>query len=171
MDYEKVSQSITTLLKSAVPEGGTTKDYDKISAVDEQRDIIVSHLKSTYTTETGEMLNAKEFVDTANTYRNMARSSDGNIETIQTEEKTLEGEITKQKESIQKSKNVNNILKILIVTVLVSIVIYVLLGSWAHIIAIVILLTGFGIALYTRGELPETDFSSIKQWISTTLGL
>lgn len=171
MDYEKVSQSIATLLKSATPEGGTTKDYGKIPAVDEQRDIIVSHLKSTYTTETGEMLNAKEFVDTANTYRNMLTSAEGEIETIQTREKTLEGEITKQKESIQKSKNVNNVLKILIVTILVTIVIYVLLGSWAHILAFIVLLIGFGIALYTRGELPDTDFSSIKQWISTTLGL
>lgn len=171
MDYDKVSQSIATLLKSAVPEGGTTKDYDKIPAVDEQRDIIISHLKSTYTTETGEMLNAKEFVDTSKTYKNMLKVSEGEIETIHTKEKTLESEITKKKEVIQKSKSVNNILKILFVTLLLAIVTYVVLSSWAHVLVFIILLTGFGIAVYTRGEIPETDFSAIKQWIYTTLGL
>jgi hypothetical protein len=171
MDYDRASQSITTLLKSAVPEGGTTKDYDRIPVVDEQRDIIVSHLKSTYTTETGEMLNAKEFIDTSKTYKNMLKVSEGEMETIQSKTKTLESEIVKEKDHIKKSKNVNNILKILFVTVLIAIVIYVVLGSWAHILAIIILLLGLGIALYTRGEIPSIDFSSIKQWIYTTLGL
>lgn len=171
MDYDNVSQSIATLLKSAVPEGGTTQNYDKIPAVDEQRDIIVSHLKSTYTTETGEMINAKEFVDTANTYRNMVRSSEGELETIQTRTRTLETEITKEKESIQNSKQVNNILKILFITVLLVIVNYAIGGPWVHAIGFIILIIGFGVSLYTRGEIEVFDFSSIKQWISTTLGL
>jgi hypothetical protein len=34
-----------------------------------------------------------------------------------------------------------------------------------------VLLVGFGFVLYSRGEIEVTDFSSIKQWISTTLGL
>ena len=171
MNYNKVSQSITTLLKSAVPEGGTTKEYDKLPAVDEQRDIIVSHMKSTYTTETGEMLNAKEFVDTSKTYKNMLKVSEGEIETIHTKTKTLEEKITKQKEHIEKSRNVNNILKILFVAVVLAIPAYVVMGSWAHILVFIILLFGMGIALYTRGEIPSIDFSSIKQWTSTTVGL
>ena len=171
MNYNKVSQSITTLLKSAVPEGGTTKEYDKLPAVDEQRDIIVSHMKSTYTTETGEMLNAKEFVDTSKTYKNMLKVSEGEIETIHTKTKTLEEKITKQKEHIEKSRNVNNILKILFVAVVLAIPAYVVMGSWAHILVFIILLIGMGIALYTRGEIPSIDFSSIKQWTSTTVGL
>jgi hypothetical protein len=170
MDYDKVGQSVTTLLKTAVPEGGTTSQYDKIPAVDEQRELIVSHLKSTYTTETGEMLNAKEFVDTSNTYKNMLKVADGELQTIHTKEKSLESNIAKQKENIEKSKHVNTMLQMLFVTFLIVIVIYTIGGSWAHSISLIILIVGFGIVLYTRGELPATDFSSIKQWISTTLG-
>lgn len=171
MDYNKVSQSITTLLKSAVPEGGNTKQYEQIPAVDEQGDIIVSHLKSTYTTETGEMINAKELVDTSTTYKNMLKVAEGEIETIQARTQTLESAITKQKSYIEKSKSVNNILQILLATVFLVIVNYAIGGPWVHAIGFILLIIGFGVALYTRGEISMIHFSSIKQWISTTLGL
>lgn len=171
MDYDKVSQTITTLLKSAAPEGGTTKEYSKIPAVDEQRDIIISHLKSTYTTETGEMINAKELVDISNTYKNMLTVAEGESDTVQTRRQTLEDAIRKQKDHIEKSKNVNNILKILVATMFLAVVNYAIGGPWVHGIAIILLIIGLGIALYTRGEISLIDFSSIKQWISTTLGL
>lgn len=170
MDYDKVSQSITTLLKTAVPEGGTTSSYDKIPAVDEQRELIVSHIKSTYTSDTGEMINGKEFVDTANTYKNMLKSAEGQLETIETRTSQLESEISKKRDSIERSKHINNILKILFVTIVLVIVNYVIGSAWVHGIAFVILLIGFGIALYTRGEISIIDFSGIKQWIYTTLG-
>jgi hypothetical protein len=171
MDYTKVGESITTLLKSAVPEGGSTKDYDKIPAVDQQRELIVSHLKSTYTTETGEMINAKEFVDTSNTYKNMLKVAEGELETIYSKKNTLESGIAKQKEAIEKSKRVNAMLQMLFAILLIVIVIYSIWGSWAHGVGLVVLVIGFGIVLYTRGEIPPLHFSDMKQWISTTLGL
>lgn len=171
MDYENIGQSITTLLKTAVPEGGTTTEYDKIPEVEKQRDLIVSHLKSTYTTETGEMINAKEFVDTSNTYKNMLKVAEGDLETIGQREQTLNSHIAIQKDAIERSKQVNTILQMLFVTLLVVIVIYAIGGSWAHAIGFIVLLVGFGIVLYTRGEIDMLDFSAIKQWIYTTLGL
>ena len=171
MDYKKVGETITTLLKSAVPEGGTTTDYDKIPVVNEQRELIVSHLKSTYTTETGEMINAKEFVDTSNTYKNMLKVAEGDLETIDSKKKSLESGIAEQKEAIEKSKRVNTMLQMLLAILLIVIVIYVIAGSWAHGVGLIVLILGFGIVLYTRGEIQPLDFSAIKQWISTTLGL
>lgn len=171
MDYTKVGDSIAILLKSAVPEGGTTQNYDRIAPVEEQRELIVSHIKSTYTTDTGEMLNGKEVIDASNTYKNMLTSSEGELETIRTTSKTLESEITRGKSEIEESRKINNILKILIGTVLLVIVNYAIGGAWVHGVAFLLLIIGFGIALYTRGEISVTDFSSIKQWISTTLGL
>ena len=171
MDYDKVSKSVMTLLKTAVPEGGSTKDYDKIPAVDEQRELILSHIKSTYVSDTGEMINAKEFVDTSKTYKNMLKSGEGELETVQTRTKQLEAEISKKKDSIETSKHINNVLKILFVTILLVIVNYAIGGEWVHSIGLLILLIGFGIVLYTRGEKSIIDFSAIKQWISMTLGL
>ena len=171
MDYRQVGDSITTLLKTAVPEGGSTSKYDKIPLVDDGRDIIVSHIRSTYTTETGEMVNAKEVVDTSNTYKNMLKSTEGELADITSKAKTLEAEISKEKERVKASKKTNIILQILFWTIVLVIANYAVGGSWVHGIGFVILIIGFGIALYSRGEIQVTDFSSFKQWISTTLGL
>ena len=97
MDYRQVGESITTLLKTAVPKGGSTSKYDKIPLADDGREIIVSHIRSTYTTETGEMINAKEVIDTSNTYKNMLKSSEGELAYIKSKTKTLEAEILKKK--------------------------------------------------------------------------
>ena len=131
----------------------------------------MSHLKSTYTTETGEMLNAKEFVDTSKTYKNILKVAEGDLETIHAKEKTLESDIAKQKDQIESSKRINTSLQMLFVTFVIAIVVYTIGGSWAHTLGLIIVVVGFGIVLYTRGEIPDIDFSGIKQWIFTILGL
>jgi len=171
MDYRRVGDSINTLLRTAVPEGGSTSKYDKIPLVNDSREVIVSHIKSTYTTETGEMINGKEVIDTANTYKNMLKTSEGELEGIKAKARTLEAEISKEKENVKRAKEVNNMLQILFWTIIAVIAVYSVGGSWVHGVGFAVLLVGFGFVLYSRGEIEVTDFSSIKQWISTTLGL
>jgi hypothetical protein len=171
MDYRRVGDSINTLLRTAVPKGGSTSKYDTIPLADDTREVIVSHIRSTYTTETGEMINAKEVVDTANTYKNMLKSSEGELEGIKVKANTLEAEISKEKENVKRSKQTNTMLQILFWTIVAVIAVYAVGGSWAHGIGLAVLLVGFGFVLYSRGEIQVTDFSSFKQWISTTLGL
>jgi hypothetical protein len=100
MDYRRVGDSINTLLRSAIPEGRSTDKYELIPLVNDSREVIVSHIKSTYTTETGEMINGKEVIDTANTYKNMLKSSEGELEGIKVKAQTLEAEISKEKEKL-----------------------------------------------------------------------
>jgi hypothetical protein len=171
MDYRQVGDSISTLLRTAVPEGGSTSKYDKIPLVNDSRDVIVSHIKSTYTTETGEMINSKEVIDTANTYKNMLKTSEGELEGIKSRANTLEAEISKEKENVKRAKETNNMLQILFWTIIAVIAVYSVGGSWVHGVGFAVLLVGFGFVLYSRGEIEVTDFSLIKQWISTTLGL
>jgi len=171
MDYRRVGDSITTLLKTAAPEGGSTSKYDKIPLADDSREIIVSHIRSTYTTETGEMINAKEVVDTSNTYKNMLKSTQGELESIKTRTRQLKSKISIEKENVKRSKRTNNMLQILFWTIVIVIAVYSIGGSWVHGVGFLVLIIGFGIALYSRGEIQVTDFSSFKQWISTTLGL
>jgi hypothetical protein len=175
MDYAKTTDAVNILLKSAAPEGGTTKDYDKISGVDGQRDLVVSHLKSTYTTETGEMLNAKEVVDSANTYKHMLNSSNEELGNTRHKIKRIKEKIASTKIDLEKAEKIRNILQILTVTVVVAIGVYLGLGSWAHTPAFFILLAGFGYVLYTRGESVRLDssgkFPDIRQWMSKTIDL
>jgi hypothetical protein len=171
MDYRQVGDSISTLLRTAVPEGGSTSKYDKIPLANDSREVIVSHIKSTYTTETGEMINGKEVIDTANTYKNLLKTSEGELEGIKVKAKTLEAEISKEKENVKRAKEANNMLQILFWTIIAVIAVYSVGGSWVHGVGFAVLLVGFGFVLYSRGEIEVTDFSSIKQWISTTLGL
>ena len=170
MDYRQVGDSISTLLRTAVPEGGSTSKYDKIPLVNDSREVIVSHIKSTYTTETGEMINGKEVIDTANTYKNMLKTSEGELEGIKVKAQTLEAEISKEKENVKRAKEVNNMLQILFWTIIAVIAVYSVGGSWVHGVGFAVLLVGFGFVLYSRGETGIGDFSSIKQWIATTLG-
>jgi hypothetical protein len=175
MDYAKTTDAVNILLKSAAPEGGTTKDYDKIPGVDAQRDIVVSHLKSTYTTETGEMLNAKELVDSANTYKHMLNSSDEELGNTRHKIKRIKERIASTKIDLEKAEKVRNILQILTLTVVVAIGIYLGLGYWGHTPAFFVLLAGFGYVLYTRGEYVRSDssakFPDIRQWMYKTIDL
>ncbi len=101
----------------------------------------------------------------------MLKSSEGELAYIKSKTKTLEAEILKKKEHVKSSKQTNTILQILFWTIVLVIVNYSVGGAWVHGVGFLILIIGFGIALYSRGEIEVTDFSSIKQWISTTLGL
>ena len=175
MDYEKTTDAINILLKSAAPEGGTTKDYEKIPGLDEQRDVVVSHLKSTYTTETGEMLNAKEVVDSANTYKHMLNSSNEELGNTRHKIKKIKERIASTKIDLEKAEKIRNILQILTLTVVIAIGLYFGLGYWAHTPAFFILLAGFGYVLYTRGEYVRSDssakFPDIRQWMFKTIDL
>jgi hypothetical protein len=175
MDYEKTTDAVNILLKSAAPEGGTTTDYDKIPGLDEQRDLVVSHLKSTYTTETGEMLNAKEVVDSANTYRHMLNSSDEELGNTRHRIKIIKERIATTKMDLEKAEKVRNILQVLSLAVAIAIGLYLGLGSWGHTPAFLILLAGLIYVLYTRGESVRSDssakFPDIRQWMYKTIDL
>ena len=175
MDYAKTTDAVNILLKSAAPEGGTTKDYDKISGIDGQRDLVVSHLKSTYTTETGEMLNAKEVVDSANTYKHMLNSSNEELGNTRQKIKRIEARIATTKADLKKAEKVKNVLQVLTLTVVIAIGVYLGLGSWGHTPAFFVLLAGFGYVLYTRGEYVRSDsstkFPDIRQWMYKTIDL
>jgi len=167
MEFVKATDSINTLLKSATPEGGTTTQYDKIPGMDAHRDIIVSHIKCAYATDTGEMLNAKEFVDTSKTYKNMLTTSEGELDDSRGKIRKLEKNVKSASEEADKTERTNRILLTLLITVVIAVAVYILLGSWGHGIAFLILIAGFMFATYTRGEKLSIDFSPFKQWIST----
>jgi len=168
MDYLKKSQEIATLLKSAAPEGGTTSDYDKIPTADQDREVIISHLKSTYTSETGEMLNAKEFTDTAKTYKNMMLGTDDELGKTRNKMKELRDKIQEAETEVGKSEKVKNILLILVVSVGIAVALYIMGGEWAHGSALVVLLLGFWYATLspdtTTPILTEVDLKWLNDW-------
>lgn len=166
MEFAKATDSINTLLKSATPEGGTTTEYDKIPGMDAQRDLIVSHIKCAYATDTGEMVRTKEFVDTSKTYRNMLTTIEGELDSSRNKLRQLKKNISKTREEVEKTERTNRILFILLLTVTAAVTLYVMLGSWGHGIVFLVLVGGFMFALYTRGEKVTIDFSPFKQWIS-----
>lgn len=168
MEFAKATDSINTILKTAVPAGGTTTQYDQLPAVDAQRDLIVSHVKCTYTSDTGEILNSKEFVDTSNTYKNMLTTQTNELEESRGKIKRLEDNVKKGSTEVEKIERTTRILLILLITISITIGLYILGGQYVHGIAFLILISGFMIVLYTRGEKMDIDFSPIKQWISTT---
>lgn len=167
MDYANTTDALNILLKTAAPEGGTVKDYDKIPGVDAHREFVVSHLKSTYTTETGEMLNAKEVVDSANTYKHMLDSSSEELGTTRNKIKKINRRIESAKLDLEKSEKVRNILQVLTVTVVLAIGVYLALGSWGHSPVFFILLAGFMFVLHTRGDMTtftELGLQDINAW-------
>ena len=164
MDFAKVTDSILALVKSAVPENTDTSQYKDIPALDAQRDIIVSHLKYSYESGTAEQSNAKEFADTANTYKNMTRVSEGESEKITRKIKELTAKIEENKSEVEKGLRVRRILQILLATTFVTLLVYVVAGSFrfVHAIAFVVLLAGIMVVLYTRGEKIEWSFTTPK---------
>ena len=175
MDYAQVTDAVNILLKTAAPEGGTTKDYDKIPGADAQRDLVVSHLKSTYTTETGEMLNSKELVDSINTHKHMMDSSNDELGNTRNKIRKLTETIATTQTDLEKAQKIKNILQILTITVVITIGVYIGMGSWGHTIAFFVLLAGFMYVLYTRGEPVRSNspvnFSDIRQWMYKTIDL
>ena len=167
MDYGKATESINFLLKSATPEGGTTVQYDKIPAIEAQRDLIVSHVKCAYTSDTGEMLNSKEFIDTSKNYKNMLTTQSNQLEESKGKLKRLEENVEKGTTEVEKIERTTRILMILLITVSITIGLYLLGGGYMHGPAFIVLVAGFMIVLYTRGEKLDIDFSLIKQWTSS----
>lgn len=167
MEYGKATESINFLLKSATPEGGTTAHYDKIPAIEAQRDLIVSHVKCTYTSDTGEMLNSKEFVDTSKNYKNMLTTQTNQLEESKGKLKRLEENVERGTTEVDKLERTTRILMILLITVSITIGMYLLGGGYMHGPAFIVLVAGFMIVLYTRGEKLDIDFSLIKQWTSS----
>jgi hypothetical protein len=167
MDYGKATESINILLKTATPEGGSTVQYDKIPTIEAQRDLIVSHVKCTYTSDTGEMLNSKEFVDTSKNYKNMLTTQTNQVEHSKGKLKRLEENVKKGSTEVEKIERTTRILLILLITVSITIGLYLLGGQYAHSPAFMVLIAGFMIVLYTRGEKVDIDFLQMKQWKST----
>jgi hypothetical protein len=167
MEFAKATDSINTLLKSATPEGGTTTQYDKIPGMDAQRDLIVSHIKCAYASDTGEMINTKEFVDTSKTYKNMLTTIEGELDASRNKLRKLEKNVKNASVEADKTERTNRILLTLLITVTIAVALYIMLGSWGHGLVFLILVGGFMFALYTRGEKLSIDFSPFKQWIST----
>ncbi len=160
MDYAKVTDGIIQLVKSAVPENSDTSKYAQIPELDKQRDIIVSHLKSTYDGDTNNQLTAKEFVDTAKTHKNMMVSEQGEREEIDRKIKKLESDIQANKDELESSLKVRRVLQILLATSVITLGLYIVGGSFRfiHAIAFLVLLAGLMAVLYTRGEKTEWTF-------------
>ena len=172
MDYLKKSRDIDEKLKAVAQEGGSTEN---IPTNDEERELIISHIKSTYTTDTGEMLTAKEFADTAKTYRNMMQGTEDDLGNSRDKMKALREKIADAETEVGKSEKVKNTLFILVISVSSAVVLYVMGGEWAHGGALIVLVLGFWYATYSRMNTvrsePAFEFSDITQWMSTTLDL
>ena len=165
MDYAKVTDGIITLVKSAVPENTDTRKYGEIPEMDKQRDVIVSHLKSTYDSDTQQQLNAKEFVDTAKTYKNMMVSEEGEHDRLKQKMKELESKIQANKDELESSLKVRRVLQILLATATVTLGLYIVGGSFrfVHTLAFFVLLAGLMVVLYSRGEKTEWVMPWSKQ--------
>jgi hypothetical protein len=165
MDYAKVTDGIIQLVKSAVPENSDTRKYSEIPELDKQRDMIVTHLKSTYDGDTNNQLSAKEFVDTAKTYKNMMVSEEGQREDIDRKIKKLESDIQANKDELESSLKVRRVLQILLATATITLALYIVGGSFrfVHTLAFFVLLAGLMAVLYSRGEKTEWVMPWSKQ--------
>lgn len=167
MDYLKKSRDIDAKLKAAAEEGGTAEN---LPTNDEERELIISHMKSTYTTETGEMLTAKEFADTAKTYRNMMQGTDDDLGNSRDKTKALRDKIADAETEVGKAEKVKNTLFILMISVSSAVVLYVMGGEWAHGGALVVLVLGFWYASLSPDIsmampiLTEIDLKWLNDW-------
>ena len=158
MDFATITDQVGSILKSAGRTGGNTKAYVDIPTVDAQREVIVSHLKSNYGTQTSEMLNAKAFVDTANVQRNLLRSTEGEIQKLNSHASSLETKVHTREADLKLSSGRTLILQVLGATIAIVVAVYSVFGSleYVHAVALSCLAAGFGYALYLRGN-PEAD--------------
>jgi hypothetical protein len=152
MDYGKVTQSVDAVIKTAAGSSDDFTEYDKIPAIDEQREMIVSHLKQSYHDETGNALSGKELSDASQSYKNMLKGTDGEIERLHGHVKEVEARIATAQEDLNKSDQIRRILQVLVVTAAIVTGIYATGSSYAHVASLAVLLTGFAVVLYTRGE-------------------
>ena len=154
MDFATITDRTNSIIKTAAGKGGTTDAYKDIPSVDAQREIIVSHMKSEYSDRTLNMLNAKAFADTANTYKNLTTSTEGEIEKLRSNASEIETKIHGREADLKNSKSRTTILLVLAITVAAVVAIYSVLSSseYVHAFAITCLAIGFGYALYLRGQ-------------------
>jgi len=172
MDFATITENANSIIKTAAREGGTTDAYKDIPSVDAQREIIVSHMKSEYSDRTLNMLNAKAFADTSNTYKNLTTSTEGEIEKLRSNASEIETKLHGREVDLKTSKSRTTILLVLAITVAAVVAVYSVLSSseYVHAFAITCLGIGFGYALYLRGQpLSSEDdtFSYIKSFITS----
>ena len=154
MDFGTITNNVNTIIKTSGGGGGTTDAYKDIPAMDTQREIIVSHMKSDYSDKTLKMLNAKAFADTARTYKNLTTSTGGEIETIRSHASNLESKINTRKSDLKISSGRTIVLQVLAGTIALVVAIYAMFSSsqYVHTLALTCLIAGFGYALYLRGQ-------------------
>jgi len=154
MDFATITDNVNVILKTAGVEGGTTDAYKDIPSVDAQREIIVSHMKSDYSDKTLKALNAKAFADTANTYRNMTTSTEGDIEKLRSNASDLETKVNTREKDLKASSQRTLILQVLAGTIALVVAVYYMFGSseYVHSLALACLVVGFGYAMYLRGS-------------------
>lgn len=168
MDYGTVTQSANTVIKTAAGSSDDFTEYDKIPAIEEQREIIVSHLRQSYHDETGNALSGKELSDAAQSYKNMLKGTDGEIERLHGHVKEVEARITTARSDLEKSEQIRRILQVLVVTAVVVTGIYATRSSFAHVASLAVLLTGAAVVLYTRGE--AARFKTFWDFVYTNNG-
>ena len=174
MDFATITDSVNSIIKSAGREGGTTDAYKDIPSVDAQREIIVSHMKSDYNDNTLKMLNAKAFADTANTYKNLTTSSEGEIEKLRSHASELETKIHTRETDLELASSRSTILIVLAITISIVVAIYSVMSEfeYVHAIALTCLAVGFGYTLYLRGQpasAPIDMIESIKKLLTSSV--
>jgi hypothetical protein len=167
MDFSTITANVDSIIRSSAKEGGTTDAYKDIPSVDAQREIIVSHMKSDYSDKTLKMLNAKAFADTANTYKNLATSTEGEIEKLRSNASELETKIHTRESDLKLNESRKNSLLVFAITVGIVVGVYSAMSGfeYVHAIALTCLAIGFGYMLYLRDH-PES--SPIELVTSTT---
>jgi len=170
MDFATITDNVNSIIKTAGVKGGNTGDYKNIPSVDAQREIIVSHMQSEYNDKTIRMLNAKAFGDTAKTYKNMLKSTEGEVQKLSSHASELETKVHTREADLKLSESRTAILQVLAGSVAITIAIYAMLGSseYVHAIALMCLAIGFGYAMYIKGE-PDAKVDDIVNRINDLL--
>lgn len=152
MDFATITDSVNSLIKTAAGTGGNMSSYKDIPSVDSQREIIVSHMKSDYDDKTLNMLNSKKFAESANTFKNLLNSTEGEVQQLHSHAAELETKLHSREADLKLSSSRTTILQILLITIGAVVAIYSVFGwsSYVHLVALASLLSGFGYALYLR---------------------
>jgi len=171
MDFATITNNVNSIIKTSGKEGGTTDAYKDIPSVDAQREIIVSHMKSEYNDKTLKMLNAKAFADTANTYKNLKTSTEGEIEKLRSHASELETKIHTREDDLKNSSSKSLVLQILLMTLASVIGVYYTMRGfeYVHAIALGCILIGFGYSQYVQahpGTTAADIFNSVGNFLS-----
>lgn len=150
MDYSQLSTQVETIIKSAGGEGGTTTRYNEIMNIDGQRDVVVTHLKHVYDDGTTNMVNTKEVANVAHEYKNLETTLSSSVAEVRGKLRSADQNVSKAKVELRKKEKVRDVLKILAITLAIVAVLYLVGGtwSWIHVPVLLVLLGGFGYAIY-----------------------